>query len=140
MEGASANWMTIKVQKRDLLAQGKLKVILQDLPARLPELPDVPALAELGDTPEAKQHTGLYASVGSIGRSFFGPPAMPQAAADQLRAAFMAMMKDPAFLADAQKSSLDLLPAGGEELQTAVAKTLSIPEETIKRAQAIFQR
>ena len=140
VEGASANWMTIKVQKRDLLAQGKLKVILQDLPTRLPDLPDVPALAELGDTPEAKQLTGLYASVGSIGRSFFGPPAMPQAAADQLRAAFMAMMKDPAFLADAQKSSLDLLPARGEELQTSVAKTLAIPEETIRRAQEIFQR
>ena len=140
VEGASANWMTIKVQKRDLLAQGKLKVILQDLPTRLPDLPDVPALAELGDTPEAKQLTGLYASVGSIGRSFFGPPAMPQAAAEQLRAAFMAMMKDPAFLADAQKSSLDLLPARGEELQTSVAKTLAIPEETIRRAQEIFQR
>ena len=140
VEGASANWMTIKVQKRDLLAQGKLKVILQDLPTRLPDLPDVPALAELGDTPEAKQLTGLYASVGSIGRSFFGPPAMPQAAAEQLRAAFMAMMKDPVFLADAQKSSLDLLPARGEELQTSVAKTLAIPEETIRRAQEIFQR
>ena len=140
VEGASANWMTIKVQKRDLLAQGKLKVILQDLPTRLPDLPDVPALAELGDTPEAKQLTGLYASVGAIGRSFFAPPGVPQPIADQLRTGFMTMMKDPAFQADAQKSSLDLLPAGGDELQTSVAKTLSIPEETIKRAQEIFQR
>ena len=140
VEGASANWTTIKVNKKELLAQGKLKVILQDLPTRLPELPDVPALGELGDTPEAKQLTGLYASVGAIGRSFFAPPGLPAATAEQMRNAFSAMMADPAFLADAQKSNLDVSPAAGTEVQASVTRTLAIPPETIKRAQEIFQR
>jgi tripartite-type tricarboxylate transporter receptor subunit TctC len=140
VEGASANWTTIKVQKRDLLAQGKLKVILQDLPTRLPELQDVPALGELGDTPEARQLTGLYASVGAVGRSFFGPPGVPAATTDLLRQGFAQMLQDQAFRADAAKSMLELSPATGEELQASVAKTLAIPKEYIQRAQQIFKR
>ena len=139
VEGASANWTTIKVQKKELLAQGKLKVILQDLPTRLPELPDTPALGELGDTPEAKQLTGLYASVGAIGRSFFGPPGIPPATLELLRDGLAAMMQDAAFKADAEKSSLEVAPARGADLQAAVAKTLAIPPEYVKRAQDIFQ-
>jgi tripartite-type tricarboxylate transporter receptor subunit TctC len=140
VEGISANWTTIKVQKKELLAQGKVKVILQDLPTRLPDLPDTPALGELGDTPEAKQLTGLYASVGAIGRSFFGPPGIPTATADILRDGMAAMMQDAAFNADAAKSSLEIAPAAGSVLQTSVAKTLSIPQEYITRAQEIFKR
>lgn len=140
VEGASANWTTIKVQKKDLLAQGKLKVILQDLPTRLPDLQDVPALGELGDTPEAKQLTGLYASVGAIGRSFFGPPGIPDATVDHLRTGFAKMLQDPAFRADAAKSMLELSPATGAELQVAVARTLAIPKAYIDRAQQIFKR
>lgn len=81
VEGASANWQTLKIAKKDWLAEKKVKVILQDLPARGPDLPDAPALAELGDTPQDKQITALYASVGSIGRSIFAPPGIPPAAA-----------------------------------------------------------
>jgi tripartite-type tricarboxylate transporter receptor subunit TctC len=139
VEGASANWTTIKVQKKELLAEGKLKVILQDLPTRLPELQDVPALGELGDTPEAKQLTALYASVGAVGRSFFAPPGIPEATATHLREGLAKMTLDPAFRADAAKSMLEVSPANGAELQASVAKTLAIPDAYIQRAQQIFK-
>ena len=50
------------------------------------------------------------------------------------------MMQNPDFKADAEKSSLELAPATGDELQAAVARTLTIPQEYIKRAQDIFKR
>ncbi len=140
VEGASANWQTIKIAKKDWLAEKKVKVILQDLPARGPDLLDVPALAELGDTPDDRQLTALYASVGAIGRSIFGPPGMPAANAAALRDGFIAMTKDPEFLADAQKASLELAPGSGDDLQKAVVKTLAIPEIVRAKARAIFGR
>ncbi len=140
VEGASANWTTIKVQKKEWLAEKKVKIILQDLPTRGPDLQDVPALGELGDTPDDRQLTGLYASVGAIGRAFFGPPGVPAATASALRDGYMAMTRDADFIADANKTSLELAPAPGADLQAAVVKTLALPDYVRAKARAIFAR
>ena len=140
VEGSSSNWLTVKVGKRDWLRDGKVKVILQDLPARGPDLPDVPALGELGDTLEAKQLFGLYASMGAIGRAFFAAPGVPAVNAKLLRDGFAATTRDPEFIAEANRLGGDLDLATGEELQRAVEKTLAVPASTLDRAQAIFAR
>jgi hypothetical protein len=47
-----------------------------------------------------------------------------------MRAAFQAMLKDPAFVADARKLNLAVTPASGEELAAIVANTFkATPEE-----------
>ncbi len=140
VEGASSNWLTVKAGKRDWLRDGKIRVILQDLPARGPDLPDVPALGELGDTPEARQIFALYASMGSIGRSFFAAPGVPARNAKILRDAFVAMTRDPEFIAEAAKAGGDLDLATGEDLQASVDKTLDVPASVLDQARAIFAR
>jgi len=78
VEGAAVNWTTVKTAKAAWLREKKIKVILQDQPKRGPELADVPALGELGDTPEAKQLLGLYANTGrSAARSSPRPAPRP---------------------------------------------------------------
>ena len=138
VEGASSNWATLKRQKADWLREGRVKVILQDLPERSAELPDTPALGELGDTPEARQITGLYASAGAIGRAIFAPPETPPAAVNALRTGFDAMVRDPAFVADALNVGIDLQISTGAALQAVAAKTLATPAPLLARTRAIF--
>ena len=69
VEGVAANLVAVQIGRSEWLRDHKVNIILQDLPARRPDLPDVPALGELGTTSEAKQLFRLYASMGSIGRS-----------------------------------------------------------------------
>jgi len=140
VEGAAVNWATVKSAKAQWLRDKKIKVILQDLPERGPELRDVPALGELGDTPEAKQLLGLYANTGAIGRSFFAPPGVAPAVAKALRNGFVAMTRDPEFIADAKKLNADLDLATGEQVQKAVEQTLHVPEPVLARARVIFAR
>jgi tripartite-type tricarboxylate transporter receptor subunit TctC len=140
VEGAAVNWTTVKTAKAQWLREKKIKVILQDLPKRGPELPDVPALGELGDNAEAKQLLGLYANTGAIGRSIFAPPGVPPAATTALREGFMAMAKDAEFLADAKKLNADLDIGGGDEILKAVRQTLDVPEDVLRRAREIFGR
>ncbi len=140
VEGVSANWMTIKTQKKEWLADKKVKIILQDLPTRGPDLLDTPALGELGDSADDRKLTGLYASVGAIGRSFFAAPGLPAANAAALRDGFAAMVKDPEFAADAEKISAEVAPASGEALQKSVVETLALPEYLRAKARAIFAR
>jgi tripartite-type tricarboxylate transporter receptor subunit TctC len=140
VEGASSNWLTIKHGRPDWVREKKIKVILQDQTTRSSDLPDTPALGELGDTPEAKQLFGLYASTGVIGRSFFAPPGVPALNAKILRDAFAAMAKDAEFIADAQKIGAELEIAFHEDIEREVAKTLDAPASAIERAQAIFKQ
>jgi tripartite-type tricarboxylate transporter receptor subunit TctC len=138
VEGVAANWINLEATKSEWVRDHKIKVIVQDLPARRPDLPDVPALGELGTTPEAKQLFGLYASMGAIGRSIFTAPGVPPAAVHVLRDAFTALGKDPDFLADAKRLGGELDMAPGEELQQSVEKTLDIGTSTIELAKEIF--
>lgn len=140
VEGSSSNWLTVKTGKKNWLAEKKVKVILQDLPARGPDLPDVPALGELGDTLEARQIFSLYASMGSIGRAFFAAPGVPPLNAKLLRDGFDAMTKDSEFIAEAARLGGDLELASGVDLQKAVEKTLDVPQSVLDRARGIFAR
>jgi tripartite-type tricarboxylate transporter receptor subunit TctC len=140
VEGATVNWTTVKTAKAQWLREKKVNVIVQHLATRGPDLPDVPALGELGDNAEAKQLLGLYANTGSIGRAFFAPPGVPAAVTKTLREGFMAMTKDPDFLADAKKIRAELDIGTGDDVLKAVEQTLNVPERVIQRARQIFGR
>jgi tripartite-type tricarboxylate transporter receptor subunit TctC len=140
VESAVPNWATMKTTRASWLREGKAKVILQYLSERGAELPDVPALGELGDTPEAKQLLGLYANTGAIGRAFFAPPGLPPTVMKALREAFLAMSRDPGFTADAQQINADIDIGSGEDVQKAVDQTLNVPESVLQRAREIFAR
>lgn len=140
VEGAAVNWATVKTAKAQWLRDRSVRVILQDLAERGPELPDVPALGELGDTLEARQLTGLYASTGAIGRAIFAPPGLSAAVSKALRGAFAAMTQDAAFIADAGKINAELAIASGADVQKAVEQTLNVPASTLQRAREIFGR
>ena len=141
VEGAGVNWSMVKSVKAQWLRDKKITVILQDQPARRPDLADVPALGELGDTVEAKQLLGLYANTAAIGRAFFGPPGLPPATTTALRNGFIAMTKDADFIADAKKVSADDLDIGtGDQVLAAIRRTLSVPPSVLRRAHEILRR
>ena len=88
VDGTGTSWAIVKSQKQDWLREKKIKVILQMLPERSAELPDVPALGEVGKTPEDRQLLGLYASGGALGRYVVAPPDLPPEIAKALRKVF----------------------------------------------------
>ena len=140
VEGAVASWAAVKIGKKAWLDDKKIKIILQDVPERSKDLPDVPALGELASKPEDKQLLNLYASGGAIGRAFMLPPGVKPEVVQVLRDAFAKMAKDPDLLAEAERIGLDIEPETGEFVQTAVSKTLDVPAAVLQRAKTIFGR
>jgi len=140
VEGTASSWAAVKTGKKAWLAEKKIKIILQDVPTRSADLPDVPALGELGDTPDDKALLGLYASGGAVGRAFILPPGTNPVAVKALQAGFMAMVRDPEFLSEMEKASIDVDPVGPEELAANIRKTLATSPEVIARAKTIFGR
>ena len=140
VDGASSSWAAVKVGKQAWLRENKIRIILQTTPERIAELPHTPSLGEIGDTPEDKQVFALYASGSAIGRSLLGPPGIPAERAQALRTAFQAMAKDPDFVAEIQRLSVELDPLPGEHLERLVAQTLNTPAAVRERAKAAFGR
>jgi tripartite-type tricarboxylate transporter receptor subunit TctC len=67
------------------------------------------------------------------------PPNVPEARIKILRAAFMKTMQDPAFLAEAQKLSIEVDPVTGEKMQELVARISSFDRSVIDRALELTQ-
>jgi tripartite-type tricarboxylate transporter receptor subunit TctC len=55
-----------------------------------------------------------------------------------LRAAFDATLRDPDFLADAQKQGLEIVPGRGDEVREVVEHTLATPPDLVARIAAII--
>jgi hypothetical protein len=104
---------------------------------RHPEITDVPAVVNLGETDEQRQILTLYASGSDIGRAIVAPPGVPTATVVALRTAFVAAMTSPALLADVQKSGTDIDPLAGDRLQEIVRASVSVPPDIVAQAKRL---
>ena len=57
-----------------------------------------------------------------------------------LRDAFRAMVADPEFVAELQRTNVELAPLSGEQVAELVARTLSVPAAVRERAKLAFGR
>ena len=140
VEGASSSWAAVSVGKKEWLRDKKIRIILQTAPERTKDLPDAPALPEIGTSMEDKQVYQLYASGSAIGRTVIAPPDMPAERVKILRDAFNAMVKDPDFIADIRKLNVELEPLPGERVQELIVRTLNVPQAVRERAKLAFGR
>jgi tripartite-type tricarboxylate transporter receptor subunit TctC len=140
VEGASSSWAAVSVGKKEWLRDKKIRIILQTAPERTKDVPDAPALPEIGTSMEDKQVYQLYASGSAIGRAVIAPPDLPPERARILREAFNAMVKDPDFVADIQRLNVELEPLPGERVQELIVRTLNVPPSVRERAKVAFGR
>jgi tripartite-type tricarboxylate transporter receptor subunit TctC len=73
-----------------------------------------------------------------VGRPIAAPPGLPPDRAAALREAFARTMRDPAFLADAEKRRLLIDPMPGQEISQLFARLQQQPKAIAERAKAIF--
>jgi tripartite-type tricarboxylate transporter receptor subunit TctC len=140
VEGASSSWAAVSVGKKEWLRDRKIRIILQTAPERAKDLPDAPALPEMGTSAEDKQVYALYASGSAIGRTVIAPPGIAPERVKILRDAFNAMVKDSDFVADIQKLNVELDPLPGERVQELIVRTLNVPLAVRERAKLAFGR
>ena len=82
----------------------------------------------------------LYASGSAIGRSVIAPPGLAADRIQMLRDAFQAMVKDPEFVADLERTNVELDPLPGAQVEQLVIRTLSVPATVRDRAKLAFGR
>jgi len=129
-------WFALNAQAGQLIKQKKIDVIAQFGTTRSRLLPDVPLMLDLAKTQADRQALLLLFGRTEYGRPYFLPPGVPADRVEALRRAFAATMKDPAFVADANKIGFPLDPLTGEQVQAAVAALAGTPPDVVARVRA----
>ena len=140
VQGVGAtSWTTLKAINSNWLQEKKIKVIAQWGLRKHPDLPDVPSMLDLAKTDADRQALLLGLARLEFGRPFFVPPGVPAERLEALRRAFDATMKDPAFLAEADKLKLDIDPLTGEQVAELVAQVSKTPADIAARVRTALE-
>jgi tripartite-type tricarboxylate transporter receptor subunit TctC len=131
---ASWSWSSLKASKPDWIRDKKISNLVQLNITKNPDLPDVPMILDLATTEKQKQILKVVLSRQTMGRPFAAPPGIPEDRKQALRKAFDDTMKDPEFLAEAQKRKMDVNPVSGIEVEKLVAELYKTPPDVIAEA------
>lgn len=139
LAGGCWAWQSMKVTWKRMVESGGVKVIVQAMPKKHPELPDVPLAKDYAKTDEAHKllKYGIY-DTALMTRIYSLPPGTPKDRVEILQKAFMDTMTDPKFLAEAAKSKLEIDPTSGPELKKLVDGQFDMPPELVQKLERVL--
>jgi tripartite-type tricarboxylate transporter receptor subunit TctC len=132
VEGICESYSSVIRKNAQAIKDGTI-VILFWAGHPLPELKDIPHVASLVTKPEDKQLLDFMYAGQIYARPFVAPPGLPPAVYKVLKDGFAETLKDPAFLADADKQKLEIKPVSADETLDAVKKAYATPKPLIDR-------
>jgi tripartite-type tricarboxylate transporter receptor subunit TctC len=134
IDGVCAAWDSILKWRPDGLRSPDIRVLLQVNAKPDPSLTGVPFVMDLAQKPEDRETLAFLTARQYFARPFIAPPATSSDKVAVLRKAFMDTMRDPAFVADAVKTQIQVDPVDGESIQQFIATLLKTPKDIIQRA------
>jgi tripartite-type tricarboxylate transporter receptor subunit TctC len=124
---------TITSVWRDDYESGNFRPIVQ-LSGRARVGAGVPHVDDFIKSDEDRQVHGLVFQVQALGKIYAAPPGIPADRRDALRAAFIATMSDPEFIAEAKKTQMDISPMTGAQVEAFIAQVSTASPAVIERA------
>ena len=140
IEGICNAWESFKSTWRKELEANEVTLVLQAIPTRHREVPNVPLAIDYAKTDEAKRMIrSVIHTIAPTVRPYVLPPGTPRDRVETLRRAFMSTMKDQEFLAEAAKAKLDINPLDGATLETNVKEVFTLDTALIPRLKEILK-
>ena len=136
---AGSSWSYVASAKKEWLADRRINLISQVAFKPHPDLHNVPLVMDSASDEAGRKVLELIFSRQMMAYPFVAPPGVPQDRVVALRKAFDAMMKDPEYLADANRQQLEVDPVSGAEIENMVKSAYANPPEIIARAKAALQ-
>jgi tripartite-type tricarboxylate transporter receptor subunit TctC len=133
------SWSSVLSTHKQWLDDNSIRVLVQLSLHKHPDLADVPLVMDFAKTEDQRQIFRLIFARQVMGRPYLAPPQVPQERAMVLRDAFGRTMQDPQFLADAEKSALEITPVGGEEIEHLVKELYQTPKLIAAKAAELIR-
>ncbi|MDL4915101.1 MAG: tripartite tricarboxylate transporter substrate-binding protein [Enterobacterales bacterium endosymbiont of Blomia tropicalis] len=123
-----------------MLADGRMKVILQLGWKSDPAFPDVPNLSAYITNPDAKALLNFFLAPFEAGRPIAVPKGVPQDRLDALRKAFAETMKDPEFTRAMTAAGFPIEAIDGKEVENIISTLYATPDAVLKKARQFHSR
>jgi tripartite-type tricarboxylate transporter receptor subunit TctC len=121
---------------------GFVRFLVQTGDKRNQRLPDTPTIWELMDqekgTDAKKRLARVVLGPGAFGRPILATPGIPPDRVKLLRDAYLNMLKDPEFAAEAKKRQWEIAPVDGERLEALAKEVINQPPDIIERMKKVM--
>ncbi len=128
------SWSTAKARHSDWMKANKVNMPVQFGLRKEADIPQVPAVMDLVKGEQQTKMVRLILAGQAMARPYAAPPGIPDDRRRALIAAFDATMKDPEFLADAEKLQADVSPVTAGEIEKLLADVYATPKDVIALA------
>ena len=136
LEGNCGSWSAMP---QDWIVNHKINALVRFSPKRPPDMPEsVPFVSDLATSQAQKDLLTILNAAGELGRPFIVAKEVPADRVKILRAAMQAMLKDKAFLSEAEKQNLPLDPVDGEDAEQIMATIYSAPRELASKVKDVL--
>ena len=136
---AGGTFNTLMANNPEWVTDKKLNILVQIGQQKEPGFEQIPLLTEFAKDDTSREVLDIFAGQITLGRPYLLPPNVPADRVAAMRASFDAVLKDPALLADAKKSRLDISPTSGEKLQKLVEDMMKVNETVLARTKAALE-
>jgi tripartite-type tricarboxylate transporter receptor subunit TctC len=121
IDGSTWGWDSMRGTWQKAIESGTVVIVLQAVPKPFPDLPNVPLAISFAKTAEAKQliEYGIHYP-SKITKTLALPPGTPAERAQILQKALQETVKDPEFIAEADKAKIGLAPVTAEDMRQTV--------------------
>lgn len=130
------SWSSAIATHPDWLRDRKMNVLVQIALQKHRDLPNVPLITEFAENAEDRAVLEFIFAGQVWGRPFLAPPGVPADRVHALQESFMSVTRDPAFIAEAARQKLEVIPVSGPEVSRLVGLQHKASPEVIKRAKA----
>lgn len=138
VDGYCGSYQTVKTVWRPAFESGKVRNVLQVTLKPHPDLRDVPLAINYAKSAEARQMLRVADSAHGAQFPYSVPPGIPKDRLRILQKAFVDALKDPALLAEAKKSDLEIDPIDGSTIAKAFAGLYELDGSMIAKLKEIL--
>jgi tripartite-type tricarboxylate transporter receptor subunit TctC len=133
------SFATLMAAQGDWIAQKKINFLAQTGLEKNPALPDVPLVSDYAKDAADRMifHMLDYREI--LGRPYVAPPGVPAARLAALRQAFDETMRDPEFIAEAQRLGMTVEPTDHKGMEKIIADAYAIPKDIIEKTFALMR-
>jgi hypothetical protein len=125
---------SVKTQYWNEVADGSMSLFIQMGSKISGEFGKIPSVFDYAKTEEDRAILQFHFGQLLLGRPLAGPPGIPADRLAALRDALFATLKDPLFLADANKLGLEIDPVQPEQVIALLKQFSSFPPEVMRKA------
>jgi tripartite-type tricarboxylate transporter receptor subunit TctC len=138
VDGTCTTYDTLSATKSSWIKQKDIRFLAQFSEKPLPQLPDTPLALPMIHDKVGRSAFELILSQEETGRPYLAPPGVPADRLAAIRNAFDETMKDPEFIAAAEREHLSLKPMNARQMEQLIDGAYSTPQAIVDRARSLI--